>query len=209
MKAKRLASSTGEETYALIFDPGDEVISTLTDFAQVHKLFASHFTAIGAFQQATLAYFDPKIHDYLKIPIDEQVEVLALVGDISEDDGKPKVHAHVVVGKRDGSAHGGHLLEARVYPTLEVMLEQTPKHLRRRYDPKTGLDLIDLNPREVKSTEYERIETSRSCGHHRGIGGRWAGDCPRIRQARRAHRLDRAQPRAARNRQAGSRGIGR
>lgn len=149
MKAKLLNRDNGEKTYALIFDPDDEVISGITDFAKAQHLLASHFTAIGAFKQATLAYFDPDKQDYLKIPIDEQVEVLSLVGDISEDDGKPKVHAHVVVGKRDGTAHGGHILDAHVYPTLEVVLEETPNHLRRKYDPETGLDLIDVEQREV------------------------------------------------------------
>ncbi|MGN6733631.1 MAG: PCC domain-containing protein, partial [Candidatus Binatia bacterium] len=57
--------------------------------------------------------------------------------------GIPQVHAHVVVGKFDGSAHGGHILEARVWPTLEVMVTESPKHLRRKYDPETGLSLID------------------------------------------------------------------
>lgn len=55
------------------------------------------------------------------------------------------MHAHVVVGKSDGSAHGGHLLEAYVRPTLEVVLVESPAHLRRRPDRDSGLALIDLN----------------------------------------------------------------
>ncbi len=143
MKSKLLAGRENEHTYVLIFGKGDELIETLKRFAEAHGVFASHFTAIGAFQKATLGYFDREKKDYLKIPINEQVEVLSLVGDISSENGKPKVHAHVVVGKRDGTAHGGHVLEAYVWPTLEVILEETPKHLGRRYDPETGLTLID------------------------------------------------------------------
>jgi predicted DNA-binding protein with PD1-like motif len=77
--------------------------------------------------------------------VEEQVEVLSLVGDIALEGGQPRVHAHVVVGKRDGTAHGGHLLDARVRPTLEVILVQPPAHLRRRYDPDSRLALIDLD----------------------------------------------------------------
>ncbi len=149
MKAKLLNKDRGEKTYALIFDAGDEVMSTLTEFARANKLLASHFTAIGAFQRVTFRYFDRETSEYQKIPLNEQVEVLMFAGDISDDDGKPKVHAHVVVGKRDGTAHGGDVGEAYVYPTLELILEQTPDYLRRKYDPETGLSLIDLDQEEV------------------------------------------------------------
>ena len=113
MKAK-LIHDDGEKTFAIIFDKGDEVVSGLLAFAKENNLSASHFTAIGAFERVTLGFFERKQKDYKKIQINEQVEVLSLVGDITSDGGEPKVHAHVVVGKRDGTAHGGHLLEARV-----------------------------------------------------------------------------------------------
>ncbi len=143
MQSKRLHHSNGQTTYALIFDKGDEVMSNLKTFAQKKKLGGSHFTAIGAFQDVTLGYFDWEKKDYRKIPLHEQVEVVSLVGDIAEgDQGEPKVHAHVVLGRSDGVALGGHLLEAHVRPTLEVMLVESPEHLRRKHDPETGLALI-------------------------------------------------------------------
>ena len=131
-------------TYALIFDKGDEVIEALTAFAEQHRLAGGHFTAIGAFSDVTLGYFDRARKDYTKIPVREQVEVLSLVGDIARQDGAPKVHAHVVVGKRDGTAHGGHLLDARVWPTLELILTESPRELARVSDLESGLALIDL-----------------------------------------------------------------
>jgi predicted DNA-binding protein with PD1-like motif len=70
------------------------------------------------------------------------VEVLSLIGDIALHEGKPQVHAHLVIGKKDGTAHGGHLLEARVRPTLEVILTESPKPLHKKYDPESGLALI-------------------------------------------------------------------
>ncbi len=77
-----------------------------------------------------------------QLEIDEQVEVLSLIGDVALEGTQPKVHAHVVVGRRDGTAHGGHLLEAHVRPTLEVVLAEVPGHLQRETDPETGLALI-------------------------------------------------------------------
>jgi predicted DNA-binding protein with PD1-like motif len=77
--------------------------------------------------------------------VEEQVEVLSLTGDISlAPDATPQLHVHVVLGKHDGTAHGGHLLEAEVRPTLEVVVTETPANLRRRQDPESGLALIAL-----------------------------------------------------------------
>jgi len=142
MKAT-LLDSTGARTWALIFDKGDEPVAGLTAFARAQKLGAAHFTAIGAFSDVTLGYFDRAKRDYKKIPLREQVEVLSLIGDVALDDDEPKVHAHVVVGRADGEARGGHLLEGHVWPTLEVVLVESPRHLRKRHDPETGLALID------------------------------------------------------------------
>ena len=138
-----LLDASGARTWALVFDKADEPVSGLTAFAKAQALGGAHFTAIGAFSEVTLGYFDRKTRDYKKIPLREQVEVLSLIGDVALDRGEPKVHAHVVVGRADGEARGGHLLNARVWPTLEVVLTESPRHLRKRHDPETGLALID------------------------------------------------------------------
>lgn len=143
MKSK-LLSEQGGRTFAIVFATGDEVTAGLLKFAEENRLSASHFTAIGAFERVTLGYFDWEQKDYQRIPLHEQVEVLSLIGDIALDNGSPKVHAHVVVGQSDGTAHGGHLLEGHVRPTLEVVLVEAPAHLRRRLDRDSGLPLIDL-----------------------------------------------------------------
>ena len=143
----KLLSANGERRFAVIFATGEEVVGGLTQFAQEQGLGASSFTAIGAFSQAVLGYFDWERKDYDRIPVEDQVEVLALVGDIALQDGKPKLHAHVVLGRRDGSACGGHLLEARVRPTLEVILTESPSYLSREHDPESGLALIRIEAR--------------------------------------------------------------
>ena len=144
MKSKLLQAQDAK-TYAVIFDTGDEVKSGLVAFAKDHRLGGSRFTAIGAFSSATLGYFDWQTKEYRRIPVREQVEVLSLVGDIAlKDNGEPEVHAHVVVGKADGTAHGGHLLEAHVRPTLEVIVVESPIHLQRKFDPETKLAPIRL-----------------------------------------------------------------
>lgn len=133
---------TNPNTYAVIFETGDEVSAGLAAFAKEHQLKASHFTAIGAFQDITLGYFDWDKKNYKRIPVREQVEALSVVGDVVLDEGEPKIHAHAIVGKSDGTAHGGHLLEAHVRPTLEVIIVESAGQLRRSYDPLSRLDLI-------------------------------------------------------------------
>jgi uncharacterized protein len=115
----------------------------VTAFAREQRLTAAHFTAIGALSDAMLGYFDRARKTYTKIHVDEQVEVLSLVGDVALDGREPKIHAHIVLGKADGTAHGGHLIGAHVWPTLELILTASPGHLRRRSDPETGLALLD------------------------------------------------------------------
>lgn len=145
MNATQIHENRGQRTFALVFDSGDGFVEGLTGFAQERRLDAASFTAIGAFGTATLGYFDIEIKEYEKIPVHEQVEVLSLIGNIAPDEaGEPLVHAHAVLGRRDGTTRGGHLLEARVRPTLEVVLTEAPEHLRRRTDRETGLPLISL-----------------------------------------------------------------
>jgi predicted DNA-binding protein with PD1-like motif len=142
MKSK-LIDESGARTWALIFDKGDEPVAGITEFAKREGLKGAHFTAIGAFSEVTLGYFDRGTRTYKKIPLREQVEVLSLIGDVALDGGEPKVHAHVVVGRAHSKARGGHLLDASVWPTLEVVLVESPRHLCKRHDPDTGLALID------------------------------------------------------------------
>jgi uncharacterized protein len=168
------------KTFAVIFESGDQVVAGLRAFAEKQNLAASHFTAIGAFKGALLGYFDWKRKDYTKIPISDQVEVLSLVGDITVSEGAPNIHAHVVLGKPDGTTCGGHLIEAQVRPTLEVILTESPAHLSTsaRQRIRTGPDMLRRKPASV--TNYfaylsETLATTKpsarteSCWSHRQV----------------------------------------
>jgi uncharacterized protein len=145
VRSKLLDQENGRRAFALVFDIGDEVSAGLLAFAESQRLDSSHFTAIGALQDVVLGYWDWNSKTYQRIPLREQVEVLSLIGNVTlGPTGTPRIHAHIVVGKSDGTAHGGHLLEAHVRPTLEVVLLESPAHLRRTTDPKTGLALLEL-----------------------------------------------------------------
>jgi predicted DNA-binding protein with PD1-like motif len=139
----QLLDEGDERTWAVIFAAGDEAAAGLDEFARAESLDAARFTAIGGFSRATLGYFDVDLATYRPIRVEEQVEVLSLIGDIARGDDGPQVHAHVVVGTAAGNARGGHLLEGHVRPTLEVLVTESPGHLRRRFSPEFGIALID------------------------------------------------------------------
>lgn len=140
----KLLNDNGQKTFALILDTGDEVAACITNFAKEQKISAAQFTGIGAFSRATLGFFDTAEKAYKKIEVREQTEVLSLLGDLSLYKDEPKLHAHVVLGKRDGTAHGGHLIEGIARPTLEVILTESPAYLKRKMNDETGIPLIDV-----------------------------------------------------------------
>jgi len=133
------------KTFVLVFETGDEIASVLQQFARGQRLGGSSFEAIGALSHAKLGWlnWETKRYDPACV-LDEQVEVLSLIGDIALRDGEPQVHAHMVVGRADGTAHGGHLLEARVRPTCELILTESPIRLQKKLDPESGIALIQI-----------------------------------------------------------------
>lgn len=142
MKSK-LINDGPQKTYVLVLDKGDEVVGCIEGFAREKGIAAAQLTGIGAFSDTVLGFFDWETKHYQKIPVKEQVEVVSLLGDIAlGSDGDPALHPHVVVSRADGIAMGGHLLEAHVRPTLEVVLTESPGYLRKRKDSESGLALI-------------------------------------------------------------------
>jgi predicted DNA-binding protein with PD1-like motif len=144
MKSK-LVSKPGEtRVWIAVLEMGEEAKAQLLALAKAETIENASFVALGAFEKATVAYFDWQTKKYQNIPVDEQVEVITLVGDIVPDDkGKPSLHAHTVLGRHDGSTCGGHLIEGHVRPTLEITVTEMPAHLRRHKHPELGVALIE------------------------------------------------------------------
>jgi hypothetical protein len=146
MKSAKIADDAGIETRIVVLDSGEEAFAVLTKFANAAGITAASLTAIGAFESATVGWFDFEKKTYKKIDITEQCEVLSAIGDVAVgDDGNSSLHMHVVLGLSDGTTRGGHLLEGKVRPTLEVVLTDTPAKLRRKKKADIGIALIDLD----------------------------------------------------------------
>jgi uncharacterized protein len=146
MQSRLIARESDQRTFVLILDAGEEAFASITRFAAQERLDGASLTALGAFERAKVGWFDPSKREYRSIPVNEQCEVLSVIGDIATgDDGKPSLHVHVVLGMSDGTTRGGHLMEAIVRPTLEVTVVESAVHLRRKKRPELGLALIDLS----------------------------------------------------------------
>lgn len=143
----KLVSRPGEtRVWIAVLEEGEEARQSLLEIAAREDVQNASFVALGAFARATIAYFDWQKKKYQDIPIDEQVEVITLVGDLVPDEkGKSSLHAHTVLGRSDGSTRGGHLQEGHVRPTLEITITETPAHLTRRKHPELGVALIEVD----------------------------------------------------------------
>ena len=141
----KLVSRPGEtRVWFAALEAGEEVKKAILTLVEREKIAAASFVALGAFEKATIAYFDWDKKKYQPIPIDGQVQVITLVGDVVPDEkNRPSLHAHTVLGLSDGTTRGGHLMEAYVRPTLEITVTETPAHLVRRRQPGLGLALIE------------------------------------------------------------------
>lgn len=143
MNYRLLDERDGRRTYAVALQIGEPVMSTLTALARKLSLVGSSVAGIGGFQNATLGYFDWERTSFIENRIDEQVELLSFQGNIAEGEGgEPKIHAHVVLGRSDATTRGGHLVEATVRPTMELIITESPEHLHRIHDDATGLVLL-------------------------------------------------------------------
>src|SRR5262245_14384276 len=155
MKSTLVSDAPGSQVHVVILDSGEEAFGTLTKFASDSNISAASLTAIGAFERATVGWFDLAAKNYRKIEVNEQCEVLSAIGDVAVgDDGKASLHIHVVLGLSDGSTRGGHFLSGIVRPTLEVVLTESPVTLRRKKRPDLGIALVDPGADEAGLTRH-------------------------------------------------------
>ena len=121
-----------------------DLIQSITELASSKGIEAGSFTVIGALKRAKLGYYYQKNRKYREMGVESPHELVSCVGNLSLSEGKPFVHAHVVLADEKGNTKAGHLLEGIVF-AAEVHLRQLegPK-LERKYDEVTGLWLWEV-----------------------------------------------------------------
>ena len=141
MKAKEFPDGT----LLLQAQPGEDVIAGATAVVNERKIYAGGFTGIGAVEEAEVAFWDPKLRQYLKQVLKGPLEILALTGNVARtDDGKGFLHAHIVLGDREMNCRGGHLFRAIAEPTCEIVLRPLEGVVERRMVESCGLRLWQL-----------------------------------------------------------------
>lgn len=137
-------TETDHGHYVLRFEEGESFPARLVEFLGIKSIAAGSFTGLGAMFGSTIAFFNVETCAYEDIELREQLEVVSLVGNVALYEGRPLVHAHVALGRRNGQVVGGHLQHGIVRPTLEVYLSTLDRALERKVDPKYGLPALDL-----------------------------------------------------------------
>ncbi|MEO8886194.1 MAG: PPC domain-containing DNA-binding protein [Mucilaginibacter sp.] len=143
VKVKLISSNSSTKTYCLVFAEGDEILSGLKEFAVKYKVTSAHFVGIGDAGSSKFGWYDKTRKMFKVNELHNFAEITSLAGDITLSKGNPVVHAHINLATEDGLVHGGHLLEAFVNPTLQVIVTVEPIPLYKRLDEASGIMIID------------------------------------------------------------------
>lgn len=141
MKTMRVITKE-ETTHIVRFDQEEDVLIQLSVYCSSESIPSATFTALGACQNITIAYYDLPKKKYLDKTYKGDLEIISIIGNISQKDEKYIIHAHGSFADSDYNVFGGHVKELIVSATCEVHLTVLHKKLVRRYDEKTGLNLL-------------------------------------------------------------------
>jgi predicted DNA-binding protein with PD1-like motif len=130
--------------YLVRLQRGEEVVSALTDFVRAESIQAGSISGIGAVSDLSLGFFDPTSREYIREDLAGGYEVVNLAGNVSVLAGEEMLHLHATVADIDHRTRAGHLFQATVSVTLEVVVTRFDGRLERRLDESVGLNLLDL-----------------------------------------------------------------
>jgi hypothetical protein len=131
------------QLWILRLDPGEMIVRALTGFAARKKLGGGSLSGIGSCRNPELGFFEMGEGAYRFRTLAGDFEIASLTGNISLSGGKPLVHLHVVLGDVESQAWAGHLKEAEVLATCEILLTPFAGPLGRGADPETGIKRIE------------------------------------------------------------------
>lgn len=125
-------------------EPGEDILKSIEKIVAENSLQSGHLSLIGAVSRVHLGYFDLEAKVYKDFTIDEDLEIVSCVGNISRLVDDYVVHAHIVASDVNGKCYAGHLMEGcEVSVTIEIVITEFPE-MKRARDEATGLNLLDL-----------------------------------------------------------------
>ncbi len=123
-------------------DPGEEVLTQVKEIALKERVALASVQAIGAVSRFTAGVYVTEEKRYLPNEFSGSFEIVSLTGTVSTMDGKFYCHLHMSAGKENGEVFGGHLSQATVSATCEMIIHQIDGAVDRRYEEKTGLNIL-------------------------------------------------------------------
>ncbi len=132
------------QQYLIRINRGGEIVASLQDFVQQKKIKAGFFVGIGATDQTVLAHYSVEDQKYSEQEFSNALELTNLTGSIAVQDDKPAVHAHATLADSKFKVIAGHLVEAQVSGTCEILLTPLGSEINKKFDQETGLHILDL-----------------------------------------------------------------
>jgi uncharacterized protein len=123
-------------------EAGAKIPDDVLAIAAKEKIATARVEAIGGVRELNLAYFNHAAKEYEEHRFKEFLEVTSIIGNVTLKDAKPFLHIHGTFGRRDLSVIAGHVVSARVFPLLELVVTPTKNRALRRFDDELGLNVI-------------------------------------------------------------------
>lgn len=130
------------EKYIVRLDKGEEIVSSITELVRNEKISLASVSGIGAVNKVTIGLFEVESKEYNKKELQGDFEILYLSGNISQMDGQEYLHFHITIGDKNFNAYGGHLNEAFVSATAEIIIDLIDGNIDREFNDDVGLNLL-------------------------------------------------------------------
>ena len=132
------------DTYIVRMDPGEEILTQLKVFAEQEGVKLASATALGAVKDFTVGVFDTGAKVYKSNRFQGVYEIVSLVGTINTMNDAFYCHLHMCAADQEGHAFGGHLNEAVISATCELVVTCLPGRTDRVFSDEVGLNLISF-----------------------------------------------------------------
>lgn len=140
-------SSLKNKMFLVRLEKGEKVNSSIKKFCEKLGIGNIAFIGLGAVENPTVAQYQIDKRKYKQKTLKGMFEALSFVGDVAVFEGHPLVHGHISLSDEQMRAFGGHLVEATVSATFEIIIQDLGSKKVKRYDEETGLKLFKLDKR--------------------------------------------------------------
>ena len=123
-------------------DVGEEIISSIMNILKNEKISFASITGIGATNGFTIGTYDVTNQLYKKSNYKGVYEIVSHLGNTSTMNNEPYIHIHMSAADKNNNVVGGHLNEAYISATAEIVLEIIEANVDRIKDPNTGLNIF-------------------------------------------------------------------